>query len=173
MGDFHKGRCFDGMPEELVRHIKLHRYIDSLTRTDESFQNSRRCIDPIYRHARGVLVDVFYDYFLACNWEQFSPQPLSLFSATVYRGLEDCYDYLSPGLQRQLPSMIKHNWLLSYQNIDTVQRVLRRLEQRLNGKVALGDGLSQLFLHQNSLESDFILFMKTTLVKVRNWKTLY
>ncbi len=173
MGDFHKGNRFPGLPEELVRHIRLHRYIDGLTRTSEFFQNSRKRLDPELRHARSILVDVFYDHFLAIYWEHFSDISLKLFSDSVYAGLEDCYDLLSPGLQRQLPHMVQHNWLLSYRKPATVHRVLVRLEQRLGGKVALVQGFEQLELYHEQLKNDFFAFMWEVSEKVSHWKHLY
>ncbi len=173
MGDFHKGSSFANLPEELVRHIRLHRYIDGLTRTSEFFQNSRRQLDPVFRHARGVLVDVFYDHFLACCWDQFSTCSLDAFAESVYLGLTDCQDLLSQELQRQLPHMIQHNWLLSYRQPETVLKVLMRLEQRLEGKVCLSKGYDQLELHRKSLEDDFFAFMAETTGKVAQWKIVY
>ncbi len=170
MGDFHKGSDFNGLPDELVRHLKLHRYIDGLTRVDDDFQTSRRRLDPTFRHGRSVLVDVFYDHILACRWDSYAQQPLADFAGQVYRGLEDCYHLLSPGLQQQLPRMIKDDWLSSYRRTDIVARVLGRLEQRLGGKIPLASGYAQLGLWRPQLEADFEAFMTTTAHRVRCWK---
>ena len=35
-----------------------------------------------------MLVDVFYDYFLARNWQLYSPIPLSEYTATFYAGVQ-------------------------------------------------------------------------------------
>lgn len=173
MGDFHKGRDFGDLPEELVRHLRLHRFIDGLTRSSRFFQNSRRRLDPGLGHGRSVLVDVFYDHLLACCWDDFCGTPLPVFAQHVYHGLEACHKLLSPGLQRQLPHMISHNWLVSYGQPDIVQRVLVRLEQRLGGKLPLADGFAQLGLHRGELEKDFILFMTETRKQVARWKEIH
>ncbi len=170
MGDFHKGSDFGDLPEELVRHLRLHRYIDGLTRDSRFFQNSRRRLDPGFRHARSVLVDVFYDHFLACHWDEFCSLPLPDFARNVYHGLEQHRRLLSPGLRCQLPHMTTHDWLVSYRRRDIVRRVLERLEQRLSGKVPLASGFSQLSLHRLKLEEDFFLFMAETEQRVTDWK---
>ena len=54
MGDFVKGAVPATFPEELSRHLKLHRHIDSLTQHSEIFQTSRRRLDPRFRHGRSV-----------------------------------------------------------------------------------------------------------------------
>jgi acyl carrier protein phosphodiesterase len=170
MGDFVKGSVPETLPEELSRHLKLHRHIDSLTQTSELFQRSRRRLDPRFRYARSVLVDVFYDHFLACRWDEFSVQPLADFSQDVYRGLQSCYDHLSPGLQQQLPRMIEYDWLTAYRRPEIVQRVLRRLEERLKHKISLAAGFSQLELLRDELENDFVAFMDEALQVTIAWK---
>ncbi len=170
MGDFVKGTVPETLPEELSRHLRLHRYIDSLTQTSELFQSSRRRLDPCFRYARSVLVDVFYDHFLACRWDEFSPLPLADFSQDVYRGLQACYDHLSPGLQQQLPRMIEYDWLTAYRRPEIVQRVLQRLEERLKHKISLAAGFSQLELLRDELENDFVAFMDEALQVTIAWK---
>ena len=170
MGDFVKGAVPKSFPEELSRHLKLHRHIDSLTQRSEIFQTSRRRLDPRFRFARSVLVDVFYDHFLACRWDEYSEQPLAVFSQQVYSGLQSCYDLLSPGLQQQLPRMIEYDWLTAYRKPDIVQRVLVRLEERIKHKIPIAAGFSQLELWRNELEDDFVAFMVEAEQVVTAWK---
>lgn len=170
MGDFVKGSVPTIFPEELSRHLKLHRHIDSLTQRSEIFQTSRRRLDPRFRYARSVLVDVFYDHFLACYWDEYSDQSLAEFSQDVYRGLQSCYDLLSPGLQQQLPRMIEYDWLTSYRKPEIVQRVLQRLEERIKHKIPLAAGFSQLELWRDDLENDFAAFMQEAKQVTIEWK---
>jgi len=170
MGDFVKGVVPETLPAELSRHLRLHRHIDSLTQTSELFQMSRRRLDPRFRYARSVLVDVFYDHFLACRWGEYSNQSLADFSQQVYHGLQSCFDHLSPGLQRQLPRMIEYDWLTSYRNPEVVQRVLHRLEERIQHKIPLAAGFSQLDLWRNELETDFVAFMDEAQQVTTAWK---
>ena len=172
MGDFVKGAVPTTFPHELSRHLKLHRHIDSLTQRSEIFQTSRRRLDPCFRYARSILVDVFYDHFLACRWGDYSAQPLEDFSQNVYAGLRSCYDLLSPGLQQQLPRMIEYDWLTSYRQPETVQRVLVRLEERLKHKIPLAAGYSQLEIWRDQLEDDFVAFMVEAEQATTVWKQL-
>ena len=172
MGDFVKGAVPTTFPEELSRHLKLHRHIDSLTQRSEIFQTSRRRLDPRFRYARSILVDVFYDHFLACRWGDYSTQPLANFAQDVYAGLQSCSDLLSSGLRQQLPRMIENDWLTSYRQPEIVQRVLVRLEERLQHKIPLADGFSQLAIWRNQLEDDFVAFMVEAEQLTTAWKQL-
>ncbi len=172
MGDFVKGAVPTTFPVELSRHLKLHRYIDSFTQRSETFQHSRRRLDVDLRHGRSVLIDVFYDHFLACFWDDYSNQSLADFAQDVYRGLQSCYDHLSPGLQQQLPRMIEHDWLTAYRKPEVVQRVLQRLEERINHKLPIASGFPQLELWRDELEVDFATFMQEVKQEVAEWKRI-
>jgi len=171
MGDFVKGRDFSGLPDELVRHLKLHRHIDTFTSHSDAFQRSRRRIDSRLRYARGVIIDVFYDHFLACQWDEYHHIPLSDFSQQVYLGLQSCYSTLSPGLQQQLPRMVEYDWLTSYRDTHVVRRVLVRLEERIGHKFPLAEGFPELERYRPQLETDFSDFMTSASDIVREWKS--
>ncbi len=170
MGDFHKGTIPQEFPQPLLRHLMLHRRIDSLTQQNENFQTSRRRLDPRFRHARSVLVDVFYDHFLAQNWLQYHHQPLLDFSRQVYAGLAEQQQHLSPGLLKILPMMSERNWLYSYRLEESVARVLVRLEERLNHRLPLAEGFSELHRWRKELEIDFAAFMLDSSDFVARWK---
>lgn len=160
MGDFVKGPISADFPEELARHLLLHRQIDTFTTRSTAFQCSRQRLNPGFRYARGILVDVFYDHFLAGEWENHSGTPLADFAQQVYRGLEECYQFLPAALQTQLPRMIEHDWLTSYQYPDVVLRVLQRLEARLKNRFPLAQGIVDLENNRSELQEDFRLFMQ-------------
>lgn len=170
MGDFVKGAADPMLPPQLLRHLQLHRRIDSYTRDSDPFQTSRRRIDPSLRHGRSVLVDVFYDHLLAARWSDYHPQPLDSFSKAVYAGLFEVFDLLSPGLQRILPRMAERNWLLSYREERVVLRVLQRLEERIERRLPLAEGYAELGRLQPQLEEDFTLFMQQADGFVHDWK---
>ena len=170
MGDFVKGPLASDLPPQLLRHLHLHRRIDSYTRASEPFQTSRRRIDQSFRHGRSVMVDVFYDHLLAANWQVYHSQSLADFSAAVYAGLFDIFPMLSPGLQRILPRMAERNWLLSYGQEHVMQRVLQRLEERLGYRLPLAAGYGELRRLRTRLEEDFSTFMVEAETFVEAWK---
>ena len=169
MGDFVKGPIPVDLPPELARHLRLHRQIDTFTSVSSFFQSSRRRLDPRYRYARAVLVDVFYDHLLACRWDDYSAQPLNSFAQSVYRGLQSCFHLLPPGLQEQLPRMVEHDWLTSYREPAVVLRVLQRLEARLKHKIPLAEGFTELERCRDELNIDFSQFMNELNREIATW----
>ena len=56
----------------------LHRRIDSFADTHPAFRRSRGRVSAARRRVAGIMVDMFYDHFLARHWGQFSGQRLYL-----------------------------------------------------------------------------------------------
>jgi len=169
MGDFVKGPVPTDLPDELAWHLWLHRRIDTYTLDSPAFKCSRNRLDSRFRYARGILVDVFYDHLLACNWQKYSSQPLEQFAQDVYSGLQSCFALLPAALQQQLPYMIEHDWLTSYRQPDVVMRVLQRLETRLQHKFPLAEGYAELERCRSELEVDFADFMREVKVEMPQW----
>jgi acyl carrier protein phosphodiesterase len=159
MGDFVKGPIPDGYPVNLARGLNLHRRIDSLAQHSRHARRSRQRLQPKFGHGRGIIIDIFYDHFLASAWSGYSPVPLADYAAKIYRVLQDNHDQLPASLQRITPHMIAHNWLLSYQHRDVVGRALQRIAQRLSRPLPLADGVEDLAAHEASLRQDFANFM--------------
>src|SRR6476661_6124760 len=99
LGDFVKGTPVNLYPEEIRKGIDLHRKVDSYTDSHAIVRSSKSLVCADRRRFAGVLIDVFYDHFLAKNWLEYSEIPLRDFSRHVYKILQDNRDILpeSPG----------------------------------------------------------------------------
>ena len=66
-----KGRKYKLYPGKIQIGILLHRKIDWFSDNDDIFKKSKRRLDKKYGHYKGVIIDIFYDHFLAKNWKNF------------------------------------------------------------------------------------------------------
>lgn len=167
MGDFVKGPIPVETPEKLALGLHLHRRIDSLSQNSQHTLQSRRRLRPKYGHGRGIIIDIFYDHFLASSWEDYAADSLEDYAADIYRLLQTHHDQLPQGLQQVAPHMIEHNWLVSYQHRWVVGRALRRISQRLSRPLPLADGVDDLVEHEFGLRHDFADFMEEAVVFVK------
>ena len=159
MGDFVKGRIPTEYPEKLALGLHLHRRIDSLAQNSPHTRQSRQRLHPKFGHGRGIIIDIFYDHFLASSWQDYSPEPLELYAGKFYRLLQEKHAQLPAGLQQIAPRMIEHNWLVSYQYRMVVGKALHRIAQRLSRPLPLAEGVDDLVTHETSLHRDFKGFM--------------
>lgn len=171
MGDFVKGRLDDTFPAAIRGGIELHRQVDAFAHDNLRYRCSKSRLDDRYGYFRSVLIDIFYDHFLARNWHLYHPLPLEAFAVRIYRLLEDHFELLPPGLQQVAPRMIEHNWLVSYRQVETIGRVLERLSARVRRPNPIGLGIAELHRHYAGLEADCDLFLAEAQAFVGEWKT--
>jgi len=166
MGDFVKGRL-EKTPysPDIVHGLRQHRIIDSFSQTSPAVNASRNRIDARFSYFRGIMIDVFYDHFLASNWEQHASGTLVQFANETYRMLEEHHDILPQQLQNIVPRMIQYNWLVSYREVEVMERALARIGQRLKRENPLAEGYGELLKHYDELEEDCAQF----LIEARNY----
>jgi len=159
MGDFVKGRLDDRYLPGIRSGIVLHRKIDSFAAGNRFFMQSKRRIDDSYGHYKGILVDIFYDHFLAGNWEKYSTVQFPDYISRVFAILEDFEPVLPDRLRHVLPRMFSSNWLLSYQDLGGVDSILQRMSGRIARPNPLAGGVLELTRNYGLLHSDFCCFM--------------
>jgi acyl carrier protein phosphodiesterase len=165
LGDFVKGPL-DGSEvssrygREVKRAIALHRKIDSYTDAHPVVKASRNRISADRRRFAGVMIDIFYDHFLARYWQEFHDAPLQQFTDDFYQILLRRQAELPQRLQRIARSMAERDWLGSYAHVEAVHTALNRMSQRLRrSNNALLDSAEELVENYTALENDFRCFM--------------
>ncbi len=158
LGDFMLGQELAAFPPPVQGGIRLHREVDRFTDAHPVFRRSRSRLDPRTRCFAGVIVDVFYDHFLARGWDAWCEQPLSGFAAEIYGMLGRRLPELPPRMQHVVPFMIREDWLTSYRETEHVGRALRRMSRRLKRENPLGEAIGELHAHYRELQSDFDAF---------------
>ena len=153
-----KGLEWEKYPKKMQEGILLHRAIDSYTDSHILFKKHVRLLFPIYRHYSRVIVDMFYDHFLALHWMQFHPVPLDSFAENFYTALENHLHLLPKLYEKRLPHIREGNWFLKYASIEGLGRILGQMEQRTRYLSKLSDSVAELKLHYSLLESDFLAF---------------
>jgi acyl carrier protein phosphodiesterase len=168
MGDFVKGPLPADYPEKITLGLQLHRRIDSLAQISSHTRQSRQRLGPQFGHGRGIIVDIFYDHFLAANWSDYSTEPLESYADRVYRLLQEHHTQLPTGLQQVALRMIEYNWLVSYRQRQVVGRALDRIAQRLSRPLPLAEGVNDLAAHEALFLHDFRGFMTEATEFVRD-----
>ena len=171
LGDFVKGPLNNGVTSrygvEATRAIALHRKIDSYTDAHTVVSVSRRRVTAERRRFAGIMIDIFYDHFLAKYWEEFHPLPLARFADDFYSILSRRHAELPERLQHVADSMIEFDWLGSYAHLDSIDTALNRLSRRLRRGSALVGSADELRQNYAEMESDFRRFLPDVVEFVR------
>lgn len=175
MGDFVKGPLVagaHGLAPELLAGVELHRRIDGFAETHPAFRRSRARVSQERRRVSGIMVDLFYDHFLARDWARLAGEAgfslaLETFSAGLYGDLESLGAALPPRLAAILPAMKEDDWLASYRDPEIIALALDRMALRLSRPSALSGAGAELLLDYAGYAADFDDFLPDARVFVR------
>jgi acyl carrier protein phosphodiesterase len=158
MGDFVKGPLGDDYPPRLRRGLELHRRIDSFARDQVHFNRSRLRLGAEFGLYRGILVDLFYDHFLAVSWDTWSSEPLDAYLSRARLLVEEQGPFLPERLQGLVP-IIFEDMIPSYRETAGISRALDRMAQRVKRVNPLAGGGAELTRHYDGLKEDFLGFL--------------
>jgi acyl carrier protein phosphodiesterase len=160
IADHIPGNHFTHFHPEIQKGILLHREIDTFTDAHSIVRKSKRRLHPRYRHYKGVIIDIFYDHYLAKNWANYSDVPLADFAQSFYDLLEDNFEILPDKTKHLLPYLIEYNWLYNYQYIEGIQKVLNGMNNRTKQKSQMNLAVEDLRNLHSEFEEDFTVFFE-------------
>ena len=160
IADHIKGNNYEGFSKEIQQGIFLHRAIDTYTDAHALVRKSKRRLHKRYGHYGGVIIDIFYDYFLAKNWAKYSEIPFDVFTDAVNKMFSEVSDDLPIKSQEFIKYMIAYNLLFNYQFEDGIEKVLNGMNQRTKGKSKMNLAIEDLKELNKEFEEDFMLFFE-------------
>lgn len=166
IADSVKGKMFENFTKDIQAGIKLHRAIDRFTDNHPVFKQSRARLTPTYNRYSGVIVDIYYDHFLAKYWEEYSEENIKHFVRQKYHLLIQRFRHLPKRSKYILPFMITQNWLVNYSDLDHLQRVFEGMDRRTNHKSGMKTAVKSLLDDYDLFESDFRSFFPDVMAYV-------
>ena len=160
IADSIRGNKYKHLPQRVQKGIMLHRFIDSYTDAHPIVRMSTKRLHENYSHYSGVIVDIFYDHFLAKNWKTYSTTPLDIFVDNFYDLLEDNYEILPDATKHMMPYMIADNWIFNYSKLDGISRVLNGMNRRTKNKSKMNFAILDLEQHYTEFENEFTSFFE-------------
>ncbi|MDG1058622.1 MAG: acyl carrier protein phosphodiesterase [Flavobacteriaceae bacterium] len=140
--------------------ILLHRAIDTFTDQHPLFRKHCKLLFPDFGHYSRVIVDMFYDHFLASLWHNYHPQTLEKFSEDFYNEIDQQKALLPHKMKRAFPYMKEQNWLIQYKSIVGLETILSQMERRTQFESNLSASVKNLETHYSIFKNDFEVFFE-------------
>lgn len=156
-GDFVKGPLHDRFTPAIRQGITEHRRIDTFTDSHPAVAAFRRVLIPQHGHWSRVIADVFFDHFLARDFERIAGQPLHAFVTHVHAQLDAHAALLPERLAIVYPLMRDQRWLESYAGRDGIAMALHGLSRRIARHPPLATALE--LLGHKELQNCFEQFL--------------
>jgi acyl carrier protein phosphodiesterase len=160
IADHLRGNNFDMYPEGVRQGIQLHRRIDTFTDAHPLFKSSKRVFYEGFEKYSGILVDIYFDHFLAKLFHRYHHESLETFSSKVYSVYRNNQHLLPESSTRFLAYVIKNNIYENYAELSGIETVLTHLSHRIGHKVALNESIGLFLDAEKVLEMNFSSFME-------------
>lgn len=174
LGDFVKGKEYIGLASDIKEGIDLHRYIDHYTDSHSSFKQSKKLFGK-YRHYSSVMVDLYFDHFLAREWSDHSDLSLRGYADWVYDVLEKNYNDLTTSAQFVIPHLRKNDWLFAYSERVGFEDVLKGMDRRSRFKSKMGVSYEDFLFVEKEMKflfDEFIQDVKQEIISHKQKKLL-
>ena len=172
IGDFVKGKQFEAFPKLIREGIILHRAIDSYTDSHSLTAEARTWMYPIFGKYAGIYLDVFYDYFLAANWDSYHNIPLRKYTHRFYLWLLQNYMQLPAEVRGFLPNMIATNRLYSYRSVKGIKRALNVMAAHTSLPLKTNEAILFLNDNHNKLNDNFKRFFAELQAYVKHYQKI-
>jgi acyl carrier protein phosphodiesterase len=170
LADRRRGRKIHDFSEGVQKGIRLHHAIDDYTDRHPVVEVSKQRLRNKFGHYAPVIIDIFYDHFLAANWKDYSDIPLNDFALNSYKILKKHKNLFPSGFQLALIYMRFRNLLVSYKSFKGVQFAFDRLSGRSAHSPNLSKAVEELKNNYLLYKNDFEKFFPSLIEHVKTYQ---
>lgn len=160
IGDFVKGKMMNTFPRKVQNGIRLHREIDKYTDTHPLVRAGQSYLRPKFRLYSTVITDIYFDYFLAKNWDRYSDIPLEEFVQNTFETMKHYRQLFPDRFVNMFQWMVEENWLLHYQEIEGIRKTLTGMSRRTRFESKMEIAHLNLMEKEDEFQVIFLAFFK-------------
>lgn len=170
IADHVKGSSIDLYNPEIRQGIRFHRQVDEFTDAHPVVKETVLNLRPHFHKYAGVVVDMYYDHFLAKDWRKYSDVPIEEFTARIYDVLKSAYDILPARSKYMLPYMMADNWLMNYRNLEGLNQALTGISRRTTFPSGLETAVDYLKGHYDEHQESFDSYFPQLVERFKGFK---
>ena len=163
-----KGKYLTDFSPMIQKGIILHRKIDAFTDLHPLFKECVSLLFPIYRHYSRVIIDMYFDHFLASNWDKYHSKNLKDFLNEFYDELKIESENFPENIKNFSKTLIFYNWFDSYKTITGLELILTQMEQRTRFPSKLSASTKELKENYTYFHNRFSSFMEEVIDFTKN-----
>jgi acyl carrier protein phosphodiesterase len=158
IADAVKGSAFNQFAPEIQKGILLHRKIDSFTDSHTTVKLSKDRLRGKYKKYASVIVDIYYDHYLAKNWSTYSDIKLEEFTQNIYKIILKNHSVLPEKSIHFTKYMLQHNILFAYSKLEGIEQVLYGMSRRASFESKMEESIHDLKKDYQLFENEFKFF---------------
>ncbi|WP_022940372.1 ACP phosphodiesterase [Psychromonas hadalis] len=170
LGDFVKGNPDGLFNLEVVKGIRLHRFVDSYTDSHPLVKSVKPLFKKELRRFSPITLDMFWDHCLAKHWHKFHEYSLVDFSSQAQVMISQETALLSQPLPARFEKVSRlvwqGRWFEHYRDIKNIEFALQRIASRSPRIAPLAGTFETLITHYDQLSDTFFELYPDVLVAV-------
>jgi acyl carrier protein phosphodiesterase len=140
---------------EILKGMAVDLQIRNFTEKDPAFNRSIERMNTKFNKYSTFIVNIFYDHFLAKNWEKYSDTPLDLFADKMYQLIMKNHSSFPYKIRKFAPEMITKKWITSVASIDGTHQYIKLLSKTERFTTNLDQCLDELIEKYQAYSVDF------------------
>lgn len=168
--DHVKGKKQLDYTQGVIKGIQLHRAIDHFTDHHPIVLQGVKRLNGDYGRYGSVIIDMYYDHFLASLWTEYHSAPLERYSEIIYSRLLPFLEIMPKKTQYILPFMVHNNWLASYAGTEGLSRALNGMSNRARFPSGMESATDFLIDNYDAFKEEFVFFMPDIIAYTDEWK---
>ena len=158
IADSVKGSAMNKFSTEVQKGIILHRKIDSFTDSHPIVEQSKQRLREKYKKYASVIIDIYYDHYLAKNWSNYSDVELRNFTQNIYTIIKNNHSILPEKSAHFTKYMLQYDILFAYSKLEGIERVLSGMARRASFQSNMEYAIHDLKENYLLFENEFKLF---------------
>ena len=155
-----KGNNYKKFNINWQKGILLHRFIDSYTDSHYIFREHSKIFFNSHRHYSRVLIDIFYDHFLAENWKKYSQISLVNFEYDFCKSLTKNLNKFPNEISNKIRFFINQNWFTKYSSIKGLIYILKKMDNKTQFDSNLVTSIEKFISFAPEMETQFFIFFE-------------
>lgn len=158
IGDFMKGIDLKKYPSTIQKGITTHRFIDDFTDSHPLVKQTNKLLNPYFGKYATVVSDIYFDYFLASHFDDYSDIGLRQYTYDVYMLLKSHQEYLPASASRFIHFAFERDIFYEYGNKEGMMHVFNGMANRARFDSKMERGVEILTKHEEELYNLFVDF---------------
>tara|TARA_B100001093_G_C26706862_1_gene961611 strand:+ start:578 stop:1168 length:591 start_codon:yes stop_codon:yes gene_type:complete len=155
-----KGNNYKKFNINWQKGILLHRFIDSYTDSHYIFREHSKLFFDSHRHYSRVLIDIFYDHFLAKNWKKYSHISLENFEFDFCKSLAQNLNKFPNEMSNKIRFFICQKWFTKYSSIKGLIYILEKMDNKTQYESKFVTSIEKFISFAPEMESQFFIFFE-------------
>ena len=155
-----KGNNYKKFNINWQKGILLHRFIDSYTDSHYIFREHSKLFFDSHRHYSRVLIDIFYDHFLAKNWKKYSHISLENFEFDFCKSLAQNLNKFPIEMSNKIRFFICQKWFTKYSSIKGLIYILEKMDNKTQYESKFVTSIEKFISFAPEMESQFFIFFE-------------